>query len=112
MSQNPNRKKKDPSPSSHDLDYLGEVDPNAYMQDLKQKNKLLQKWDQYFPLEPAKPYDVRLLIFTNKFIAKRFQTFSHLYFLRIFRRGKWEQSNNLAWMGEERRQLWINCRPR
>jgi hypothetical protein len=81
MSQIPNKNKKGISPSQHDQDYLGEVDPNAYINDLKQKNKLLQKWDQYFPLEPAKPYDVRLPIFTNKFIAKRFQTSGHLYFL-------------------------------
>lgn len=35
MSQNPNKKKKNPSPSSNDQDYLGEVDPNTYIQDLK-----------------------------------------------------------------------------
>ena len=67
MSQIPNRNNKGNNHSQNDQNFLGEVDPNAYMNDLKQKNKLLQKWDQYFPLEPAKPYDVCLPIFTYNF---------------------------------------------
>ena len=35
-----------------------DLDPQAFQQDQKDKQKLLTKWDMYFPLEKAKPFDV------------------------------------------------------
>jgi hypothetical protein len=35
------------------------VDPAQLHHDLKERQKLLLKWNDYFPLEPVKPFDVR-----------------------------------------------------
>jgi hypothetical protein len=65
------------SASSSQFAYDEAGDPQAFMADVQEKAKLLNKWSTYFPLEPPKDFDVsthsHLLILT---LAQRFQTSS------------------------------------
>ena len=45
-----------------ELDLAGPPSPEAINRDLEHKNKLLMKWDRYFPHEPPKPFDVSFSI--------------------------------------------------
>ena len=44
--------------SFHDQGAGEPIDPRAFERDLENKQKLLRKWERYFPLEQERPFDV------------------------------------------------------
>ena len=97
-----------------------EMDPKAYARDLEQKNKLLTKWESYFPLEPPKPYDVSVQILSWQNISKTtsniwqykcfmnsFQTVEEKELLRIWSGRKRKTTSSKWWC------TWtsFNCTP-
>lgn len=48
-------------PHRHLQSNYGDHNPDEYLEDFKEKKKLLISWPHYFPHEPQKEFDVGLL---------------------------------------------------
>lgn len=55
----------------------GEENVEDYMQDYREKRKLLVRWSQYFPTENVREFDVSFYSVLDCDIAERFQTSMH-----------------------------------
>jgi hypothetical protein len=76
--------------------------PNAedFIQDQKEKRKLLDRWPHYFPHEPIKDFDVSLLRFLTFYFS---QTISNIFASKYFLRHFHYQNFNNIWNGRRKR---------
>ena len=60
--ESPNKRRQQPSSSAGSPNKRRQVDPEVreYLEEYKHKNKLLYRWDKYFPHETVREYDVSL----------------------------------------------------